>query len=227
MSARPRPEPPRTPLRQRRGAPASDQTVVNSCVQLTVRSTNPAPADPDQHGLRQVNVTAAGLTRHTELSSTPRRTGLRVPDPVFPTKISAGRRSSCSDPLPGGQPDPSPQAEESSVEQLRWVSCLDDERRHPVASADVAGGGHESNGPWPQGQSVSSPVPGPPVISADAAAQVLCDYFLTNAERGDNAANDEFVAELALRMRTGQARSGGESFPRATETTPVPHRGLL
>jgi hypothetical protein len=63
------------------------------------------------------------------------------------------------------------------------------------------------------------------VISADAAARMLCDYFLANAERGDNAANDEFVAELALRMRTGQARVGA-SFPRATETTAVPHRGL-
>lgn len=200
--------------------------MVNPGVQLTVSSTNPAPADPDQHGLRQVNVTAAGLTRHTELSSTPRRTGLRVPDPVFPTKISAGRRSGCSDPLPGGQPDPSPQAGESTVGQLPWVDCVDDERRHLVHSAGVAGGGHESTGPWPAAQSASSPVPGPPVISADAAAQVLCDYFLANAERGNNAANDEFVAELALRMRTGQARSGGASVPRATETTPAPHRGL-
>jgi hypothetical protein len=70
-------------------------------------------------------------------------------------------------------------------------------------------------------------VSGPPVIGADAAARVLCDYFLANAERGDNAANDEFVAELALRMRTGQARGGGASFSRATETAPVvAHRGV-
>jgi hypothetical protein len=70
-------------------------------------------------------------------------------------------------------------------------------------------------------------MPDPPVISADAAAQVLCDYFLANAERGDNAANDEFVAELALRMRTWYARSVGGNFPRATETTPVvAHRGV-
>jgi hypothetical protein len=55
---------------------------------------------------------------------------------------------------------------------------------------------------------------------------VLCDYFLTNAGRGDNAANDEFVADLALRIRAGQARSVGGSFPRAPETTAVPHRGL-
>jgi hypothetical protein len=155
------------------------------------------------------------------------RAVLQVPDPVFPHKFPADRRSSCSDPLPGGQPDPSPQAGESTVGQLRWVSCLDDEHRHLVHSAGVAGGGHESNGLLPDGQSVSSPVPGPPLISADAAARVLCDYFLANAERGDNAANDEFVAELTLRMRTGQARSGGANFPTATEATPVvAHRGV-
>ena len=152
-----------------------------------------------------------------------RRTPQRVPDPVVPHKIPAGRRSDCSDPLPGGQPDSSPQAGGSTVGQLRWVRCLDDERRHLVHSA---GGGPESDGVGPEGQSVSFPVPGPPVISADVAARVLCDYFLANAERGDNAANDEFIAELALRMRTGQARSGSASFPRAAETSPVPHRGL-
>ncbi|MFY9808272.1 MAG: hypothetical protein WAK86_13525 [Pseudonocardiaceae bacterium] len=117
------------------------------------------------------------------------RAALQVPDPVFPTKLPAGRRSSCSDPFPGGQPDPSPQAGESTVGQRRWV------------------------------RPVSSPVPGSPVIRADAAARVLCEYFLVNAECGDNAANDEFIGELALRMRTGQAR-------RVTETTPVAHRGV-
>jgi hypothetical protein len=118
------------------------------------------------------------------------------------------------------------QAEESTVGQLRWVHCLDDERRQLLQSADVTGGGHQSNRPWPEGRPVSSPAPDPPVISADAAARMLCDYFLANAERGDNAANDEFVAELALRLRTGQAHSVGASFPRTTETTAVPHRGL-
>lgn len=99
-------------------------------------------------------------------------------------------------------------------------------RLNLVQSAGVADGDHESNQPCPGNRPVSSPKPGPPVISADAAARVLCDYFLTNADRGDNAANDEFVAELALRIRAGQARSVGGRFPRATETTAVPHRGL-
>ncbi len=49
---------------------------------------------------------------------------------------------------------------------------------------------------------MSSPVPGPPVInSPDAAARALRDLFLTNADRGDNAANDELVAGLVRRIR--------------------------
>jgi hypothetical protein len=87
-------------------------------------------------------------------------------------------------------------------------------RLNLVQSAGIAGGDHENNRPYPL------------VISADTADRVLCDYFLANAGRGDNAANDEFVAELALRIRAGQARSVGGSFPRALETTAVPHRGL-
>jgi hypothetical protein len=52
---------------------------------------------------------------------------------------------------------------------------------------------------------VSSPVLGPPVISADAAAWALQEYFLANADRGDNAANDELVAEMPRRMRALRA----------------------
>jgi hypothetical protein len=99
-------------------------------------------------------------------------------------------------------------------------------RLNLVQSAGIAGGDHENNRPCPGGRPVSSPVPNPLVISADTADRVLCDYFLANAGRGDNAANDEFVAELALWIRAGQARSVGGSFPRAPETTAVPHRGL-
>ncbi|MFY9808229.1 MAG: hypothetical protein WCB57_08690 [Pseudonocardiaceae bacterium] len=99
-------------------------------------------------------------------------------------------------------------------------------RLNLVQSAGIAGGDHENNRPCPEGRPVSCSVPGPLVISADAAARVLCDYFLVNADRGDHAANDEFVAELALRIRAEQARSVGGRFPSATETTAVPHRGL-
>ncbi|MFZ0877404.1 MAG: hypothetical protein WAN20_23265 [Pseudonocardiaceae bacterium] len=38
---------------------------------------------------------------------------------------------------------------------------------------------------------------------------MLCDHFLANADRGDNAANDELVTELARRIRVQQASSDG------------------
>jgi len=47
--------------------------------------------------------------------------------------------------------------------------------------------------------------PGPPLISADAAARALQEHFLANADRGDDAANDELVAELLRRIRARQA----------------------
>jgi hypothetical protein len=52
---------------------------------------------------------------------------------------------------------------------------------------------------------VNSPVPDPPLISADAAARALQEYFLDNADRGDNAANNELVAEILRRIRARQA----------------------
>ena len=57
---------------------------------------------------------------------------------------------------------------------------------------------------------MSSPEPDPPLISADAAAQALQEYFLANADRGNDAANDELVAEMLRRMRALRAsREGG------------------
>lgn len=44
-------------------------------------------------------------------------------------------------------------------------------------------------------------------MSPTAVAQALCDHFLTNADRRDHAANDEFIAELLRRIRAaGSAR---------------------
>ncbi len=56
-----------------------------------------------------------------------------------PTKTPAGRRSSSPAPLPsrGGQPDPSHQAGEPSVGQLRWAHCPNDRRLHLLQPADV------------------------------------------------------------------------------------------
>jgi hypothetical protein len=48
-------------------------------------------------------------------------------------------------------------------------------------------------------------VPNPPLISVDAAAKALLEYFLANADRGDNAANDELTAELLRRIRALRA----------------------
>ncbi len=42
------------------------------------------------------------------------------------------------------------------------------------------------------------------MISAEAAARALCELFLANADRGDNAANDHLIAEIVGRIRTQQ-----------------------
>ena len=119
--------------------------------------------------------------------------GLRVPDPQLPpTKTPAGRRSSCPAPLPapGGQPDPRHQTRDFSVGQLRWARCPDDGRLHLLQPTDVV-----VAATWDHAEAC------PPLISGDAAARALQEYFLANADRGDNAANDELVAELVRRIR--------------------------
>lgn len=60
----------------------------------------------------------------------------------------------------------------------------------------------------PCGQPDPNPVITRPVImSPTTVAQALCDHFLTNADRGDHAANDELIAELLRRIRAaGSAR---------------------
>lgn len=50
-----------------------------------------------------------------------------------------------------------------------------------------------------------------PLISANAAAKALQDHFLANADRGDNAANDEFVDALLSRIRAQRISSVGGS----------------
>lgn len=56
---------------------------------------------------------------------------------------------------------------------------------------------------------MNAPVPGSPLISADAAAKALRDYFLANADQGDNAANDELVDALVRRIRAQRTSSDG------------------
>ena len=57
---------------------------------------------------------------------------------------------------------------------------------------------------------MSSPVPGPSMISAEAAARALCEVFLANADRGDNAANDHLIAEMVGRIRARQESRDGD-----------------
>jgi hypothetical protein len=71
----------------------------------------------------------------------------------------------------------------------------------PTDPVGIAGSSTDTD---PRGGLVSSPVPGPPMISADAAAKALCELFLANADRGDNAANDHLIAEIVGRIRTQQ-----------------------
>lgn len=55
------------------------------------------------------------------------------------------------------------------------------------------------------------PLTGPVVVdSPDAAARALGQHFLANADRGDNAANDDLVAELLRWIRAQQAASDGD-----------------
>ncbi|HEY3894344.1 MAG TPA: hypothetical protein VGL88_03140 [Pseudonocardiaceae bacterium] len=70
---------------------------------------------------------------------------------------------------------------------------------------------------------VTFPESGPAMANTDAAARVLCDYFLVNAERGDNAANDELVAELVRRIRS-QARGIGARFARTVAAAAITHQ---
>jgi hypothetical protein len=75
----------------------------------------------------------------------------------------------------------------------------------PADPAGVPGPEHRPRPtPDPGGQLVNSPVPGSPMISAEAAARALCELFLANADRGDNAANDHLIAEMVERIRTQQ-----------------------
>lgn len=73
---------------------------------------------------------------------------------------------------------------------------------------------------------------GPPVIgSPEAAGQALGDLFLANADRGDDAANDQLVTELVRRIRAQQdSRDGGRGQqppdqPATTAQVPAPQFG--
>lgn len=49
--------------------------------------------------------------------------------------------------------------------------------------------------------------PDQPVITKQQAARAIMNYFLANAEAGNHAANDQLIAELARRRKTGASRA--------------------
>jgi hypothetical protein len=110
----------------------------------------PALAEVDPERLRLVSLTTAGHVRHAQHAravATPRWAALRVPDPQFPLKTPAGRRSSTPVPpsAPGGQPVPTPGPGVSGAGPLRWARRPDEGRLRLLAPADVAvaaAGGH-------------------------------------------------------------------------------------
>ncbi|MGH3926812.1 MAG: hypothetical protein ACRDTT_28770 [Pseudonocardiaceae bacterium] len=72
----------------------------------------------------------------------------------------------------------------------------------PELPTKIPAGRRSSTPEAPGGQPDPNPVITSPVIMSPAAvAQALCDHYLTNADRGDDAANDELIAELLRRIR--------------------------
>jgi hypothetical protein len=114
---------------------------------------------------------------------------VQVPAPQFGNPLDSGRPSVEQPPrpisAPGGRPDTTQLAPHL-----------------PTGEVD----GIPSD---PRGYLMSFPVPDLPLLSADAAARALQEHFLDNADRGDDAANDEFVAEILRRIRALRATYEG------------------
>lgn len=87
------------------------------------------------------------LAAGAQLFGRPRRAGLRVPDPQFPSTPATFRHSSYSVPLPAAShrlafpqpefPQPGRPGARSSVEQLRWARCPGEGRLHLLEPTDV------------------------------------------------------------------------------------------
>lgn len=88
--------------------------------------------DPDECAAEHVpdlklpaSLIEAEHNRYAQLGASLRRMALRIPDPLFPAKTPAGRRSSRPVTAPGGQPDPIPETGALFMEQPRWAHCPD------------------------------------------------------------------------------------------------------
>jgi len=165
-----------------------------------------AVADPESCGARRVTVTDTGCARYVTLCQVH-----NSPDSGWPPAETA----------PGGQPDTTMPVESAS------------------ATGDAAGDALQ-RGMLGAGQVVINPgvhrgTPCPtclPVIdSPEAAGRALGELFLANANRGNDAANDDLVAEVVRRIRAQQdSRDGGRgqrspSQPAATAQASAPQFG--
>lgn len=127
--------------------------------------------DPDPEKTGRVTL-AADQAQDPHRPGTPQRAGLQVPDPQFPTKIPAGRRSSTPTlpPAPGGQSDPNPQTGNSSVGPPRWARCLEQGRLHLLRSADVIAATNQGHGRAVCGR----PIPAEGLIITSGPSGALC-----------------------------------------------------
>ena len=94
---------------------------------LTLAEQNPS-------GMRQVSVTEAGHVRYARLRNTRQPTGLRVPEPRFPTTrpTAASRQSSTPKPAAGTAPDPV----RGSGPAMHWMRCPTEGLLHAIAPTD-------------------------------------------------------------------------------------------
>jgi hypothetical protein len=101
---------------------------------------------------------------------------------------------------------------------------------NPASGTGGAGGGDLQCGSGVH-RGMPRPADLPVIDSPEAAGRALGELFLTNADRGNDAANDDLVAEVVRRIRAQQgSRDGGRgqqppSQPAATAQLPTPQFG--
>ena len=153
------------------------------------------------------------MNRHHAL----RRTGLRVPDPLFATTIRTGRQSSCPAPLaPGNQPSPKPATGESDVRPLRWARCSDDRRLHLLAAGEVLRATGQGHARALCGRSV----PGTGLTLTDDSSAALCMACVVGVPAGSR---DPGPTNTAPRSPAGHQRSAdppGSRWPVGHPPTP-------
>ena len=162
-----------------------------------------ADPDPESGGAQRVTVIDTGRARYVTLC--------QVHD-----SSDSGRPP--AETAPGGRPDTTTPVESASV---TGDAAVGDPQRGTLETGQVVinPGAHRST-PCPAGL--------PVIVSPETARRALGELFLANADRGDDAANDDLVAELVGRIRAQQdSRDGGRgqqppSQPAVTVQVPAP-----